>query len=803
MKHFAFRNQLQIAWNSNVNGSVAFNLTNKQQRTRKRLSHWNKVEFGDIDKNINNLEIQLENAQNDLFNDSQHENIVAITKKLDDWFNIKEDFYKQKSGDSFITEIDHNTKYFHTLANRRMSRKNIDYHCDTNGVWFSDSKDMANLLVDHFSQVSKTIVPVFTDITFDIIPTIITEHDSSLLTRIPNSDDVHQIIKHMSAWSSPGPDGFQAVYKVISKIIADRIKPFLKHLISSYQAAFVPGRDIHDNIIVAHEMIHTMKHKEGYSGTMALKLDLSKAFDRIEWSFLLGIHRQFGFDAIFCGYIEQCISTTNISVLLNGSPTQIFSPTRGIRQDDPLSPYLFILCMEFLSRLILNAETNHLISGVKAARKAPGITHLMFDDDILIFTKADMHNKEGIMNVLNYFSSVSGQMLNLDKSSVYFSHNISPSTREILARELKMTEMKDSDKYLGVTLLIGRDKTKAFKPLIKSFGTRLKFWKGKTMNRSARTTMVKHVLNALPTYQMGCFKIPKTMIDQMESIQKHFWWGHSDNKGLCMIGWNKLNIPKALGGLGFRNLEHFNTALLTKIAWKACNDDNSLLCRLLWLSMARMVKIILSGHQIGETKTPNRVQLFIWKCLRDIVPVRGKLVSYKSDIDSKCSLCSNSTETISHLLVECTYARSIWNALNVHIADVTQNFVTLQDWIISWFYTDADVNKNINYISDSLVFKLMCAVWYIWKDRCSWIFQSEKPNMNRTLSRIHNLVKQCEFSATSSSVPRNRFILSKIWFPPGIGYIKVNIDASYDYETRKGSIGLIVRDHAGYALAAK
>ncbi|XP_026459958.1 uncharacterized protein LOC113360696 [Papaver somniferum] len=957
---FAVVNQLQISWNTNINGSAAFNLSNKQKRIRKRLSHWNKVEFGDIDRNINNLQAQLETIQNDMSYNSHHDNIVAITKKLDDWFNIKEDFYRQKSGDSFITEMDHNTKYFHTLANRRMCRKNIDCLCDTNDVWYSDSKDIVNLLVDHFSQVSKTTVPVFTDITFDILPTVITAQDNNNLTIIPTMDEIHQTIKHMSAWSSPGPDRFQegfyqynwdiigkdisttvqsffetgymskdfnktylslipktdnakspvdfrpiglcnTVCKVISKIIADRIKSYLKHLISPYQAAFVPGRDIHYNIIVAHEMIHTMKHKEGHSGTMVLKLDLSKAFDRIEWNFLLGVLKKFGFDAKFGGFIEQCMSTTTISVLLNGSPTQSFSPTIGIRQGDLLSPYLFILCMEFLSRLLLNVETNHLISGVKAARKAPGIIHLMFVDDILIFTKADMHNIEGIMGVLGYFSNVSVQMLNLDKSNVYFSHNIPLSYRNFLARELRMTQMTDTVKYMGVTLLIGRDKTKAFKPLIQSFGTRLKFWKGKTMNHSARTTMVKHVLNDLPTYQMGFFRIPKTMIDQMDSIQKNFWWGHSDNKGLCLIGWNKMHVPKALGGLGIRNLEHFNTALLTKVAWKACNNDNSLYmqivrskygnngkllhlyklkedCSWLWRSIYSGIEVLqqhskwivqcgtkikiwiynwiiglncppiptvvlssfvsftfvcdlfypgtrvwneqiisaifdvedsnailsmyvpdtgedyliwkpdrrgkfsvksaynalcaedVNNAIIGDTiptevwktlwnfKVPHRVQLFIWKCLKNIVPVRGTLTFYKADIDSQCGFCSSNTETISHLLVECSYARTIWN-----ISDVIQNFNSIQDWIISWLYSNTYEGNNSFLMTDSIVIKLMCAV--------------------------------CVSSSSR--------IFPKIWFPPDTGYIKVNIDASYVYETKKGSIGLIVRDHATHALAVK
>ncbi|XP_026384688.1 uncharacterized protein LOC113280254 [Papaver somniferum] len=102
------------------------------------------------------------------------------------------------------------------------------------------------------------------------------------------------------------------------------------------------------------------------------------------------------------------------------------------------------------------------------------------------------------------------------------------------------------------------------------------------MNYAARSTMVKHVLNALPTHQMGVFRVPKTTINQLDSIQRQFWWGEDSNhKGIYFIGWEKLQIPKSLGGLGFRNLEHLNTALLTKVAWNACTDDNSLCYRVL------------------------------------------------------------------------------------------------------------------------------------------------------------------------------------------------------------------------------
>ncbi|XP_026417489.1 uncharacterized protein LOC113312969 [Papaver somniferum] len=209
------------------------------------------------------------------------------------------------------------------------------------------------------------------------------------------------VVKNIHAWSSLGPDGFQAgFYQTQWSLAAKRIRPWLKKLISPYHAAFVPGRPIHDNIIIAHELIHTMKHKEGSNGTMTIKLDLSKAFDRLEWSFLNKILEKFGFCKDFCNLVMQCVSTTSISVLLNGSPCDQFEPTRGVIQGDPLSPYLFILAMEYLSRSLIFAEHNKSIIGIKASRKSPPISHMLFADYILIFGQANMQHIDKILQIL-------------------------------------------------------------------------------------------------------------------------------------------------------------------------------------------------------------------------------------------------------------------------------------------------------------------------------------------------------------------------------------------------------------------
>lgn len=130
----------------------------------------------------------------------------------------------------------------------------------------------------------------------------------------------------------------------------------LDSIVSHFQSAFILNRKIQDNIIISHEILHSFKKKRAKNGYMAIKLDLSKTFDRLEWPFIIVVFKKLGFSDDWCQLILQCINTISYSVLINGLPGEVFFPSRGIRQGDCLPPYIFILCMEVLSQLLLKGR---------------------------------------------------------------------------------------------------------------------------------------------------------------------------------------------------------------------------------------------------------------------------------------------------------------------------------------------------------------------------------------------------------------------------------------------------------------
>ena len=321
------------------------------------------------------------------------------------------------------------------------------------------------------------------------------------------------------------------IYKIISKVMANKLKQILPHLIAPSQSAFVPGRLITDNVLVAYETLHAMHcRKSGKKGSLALKLDVSKAYDRVEWEFLKGIMIRLGFPTIWIERVMCCVSTPSFSVCINGKAYGNIIPSRGLRQGDPLSPYLFLLCAEGFTALLTKAEAEGRLTGVAVCRRAPHISHLLFTDDSLLFCQASQEEVQCITDTLQLYADSSGQCINFEKSSMYFSSNTKNGQREIVKHMLGVKEVDKFETYLGLPTLIGRSKYQTFSFLKDRVWKKLQGWKGKMLSRAGKEILIKAVAQSIPTYTMRVFLLPAKLCHELNAMCARFWWGQTGDE---------------------------------------------------------------------------------------------------------------------------------------------------------------------------------------------------------------------------------------------------------------------------------
>lgn len=272
---------------------------------------------------------------------------------------------------------------------------------------------------------------------------------------------------------------------------------------------------------------------------MALKLDISKAFDKVEWKFIDQIMRRMGFCDTWCQWIYKCLSTVSYSILINGEPTDIIKPQPGIRQGDPISPYLYILCTEGLSQLIKGAINQHKLHGYKASRGGPAISHLFFADDSLLFCRATVEECRSLKEILNLYQKASGQEVNYEKSAIAFSKGISSTDQQQLKDVMRISKIGGFGRYLGLPERIGHRRKEAFEYLKQRIKNKLDSWYNRFLSQAGKEVLLKAVITALPTYAMSCFLLPKGLLKEITSYMRNFWWSSiKDKHNIPWIGWN-------------------------------------------------------------------------------------------------------------------------------------------------------------------------------------------------------------------------------------------------------------------------
>ena len=274
-----------------------------------------------------------------------------------------------------------------------------------------------------------------------------------------------------------------------------------------------------------------MKNYKGDSyGYMALKLDMTKAYDRVEWYYLEGIMRKMGFREMWINLVMGCVKTVSYSVLVNGDPCGMIFPTRGIRQGDPLSPFLFLFCTEGLNGLIKKAELQGDIHGYSLCRRGPKLTHLLFADDSLIFCRSTMEECDKVLDILYKYEEASGKKVNRSKTSLFFSNFVPEEVKHGIKVKFGVQEIRNYEKYLGLPSLDGKRKKESFNFIKEKVWRKLQGWEAKLLSQVGREVLLKAVNQAIPTYTMGRFKLPVSLCNEIESLIKKFWWGQRGDR---------------------------------------------------------------------------------------------------------------------------------------------------------------------------------------------------------------------------------------------------------------------------------
>lgn len=283
---------------------------------------------------------------------------------------------------------------------------------------------------------------------------------------------------------------------------------------------------------------------------MAVKLNMSKAYDRIEWPYLKAAMKALGFADNWIGLLMYCITTTQYSILLNGSPGPPFTLTRGLGQGDPLSSYLFLFSAEGPSQMLPKVDKERTIEGVAIRRRGTRVSHLFLANDSLLFCGSRIDEWTQIKNLLSIYERVSEQVVNESNYSVFFSSSNDTQTKKSVENVIGGEICGNYERYLGLPSFIGCSKYWCFWWIKDKLWQRVSSWCNNMLSQAGREVLMKAVLQVIPVFTITIFSIPQVLCRELDSPMAWLWWEVTErSKKVYWISWKKMVSPKHPGGL--------------------------------------------------------------------------------------------------------------------------------------------------------------------------------------------------------------------------------------------------------------
>jgi len=846
-EHEDFTSIVASAWNVNIEGYRQFSLCKKLSFLKGELKKLNLLHFSHISARAERASKVLKEAQLQLSlfpdNSTLRGEIPNLQKNARRLANAEHLFLSQKAKCSFLKDSDRCTKFFHSMVKRRAKRNFIASVFKQDGSPTDSVREVEVEFIRYYKGLlgtSAACQPIEPGI-LESGPCISIEQASALTVSVSQAE-IKAALFGIGNDKSPGPDGFSSVffkkswsiirddfcsaiqeffvsgkllkqlnhsvialipkaahassvsdfrpisccnviYKVISKIIASRLAMTLDSIIDQAQSAFVQGRSMADNIHLAQEILRGYNRKRT-SPRCVIKVDLKKAFDSINWDFLRSAMTGLGFPNLFISWVMECVTSPSYSIQINGSLCGFFSGQRGLRQGDPLSPFLFVICLEYLSRL-LKAKTVDSDFNFHPKCGQLKISHLAFADDIMLMARGDPTSVNILMRCLKDFAACSGLHVNDLKSCLFTAGIVNPDL-DIIAGHCGFPTGSLPFRYLGIPLAADKLKVMHYSSLIEKISASISAWSSSSLSFAGRTELIRATLQGIDSFWLAILPIPATVIDKVTSLCRKFLW----NGKKPLVAWSDLCLPKAEGGLGLKDNKWWNYGLLSKTLWNIHAKKDSLWIRWVHSSFLQHVSIWewapkkdasplfkriaairelicqtegsidaassklsswATGSSLATAKayeyfrikgtkkswakevwatcnTPKH-SFIVWLAVKSKLLTRDNL-SYLA-IDRTCPLCISVEESVEHLFFSCHFCSSVWDHVKRWLG-IRRAMSSIRS-SLRWLKKEA---RGTSWRNKAKLIAFSCTVYCIWNARNRFIFEGQHPNEDVLVRKI-------------------------------------------------------------------
>ncbi|KAL5551374.1 hypothetical protein UlMin_001550 [Ulmus minor] len=746
-----------------------------------------KAAFDRMDKNLSSL------------NWKEHQ---RLDKALHALRYKEERYWRQRSKDSWLKCGDINSKFFHRKASARNSKNSISGLVDINGNWCEEDEGLARIIENYFESLFSSSSPSSVDFdrVLEGIDIKVTPQQNEQMDQDFVAEDVKTAVFQMAPTKSPGADGMSAIFyqkfwpivgEEITAMLANRLRRVMGTVISEEQSAFIPGRLITDNAIIGFESLHAIKRRKSKKNYLALKLDMAKAYDRVEWEFIQRMMTKLGFSDTWIKKIMVCISSG-------------------------------------LSSLLHRYEQNDDLQGLRCGIRGPTISHLLFADDSLFFLEAKLtacvavnchekylglpcfsgKNKQGL------FSSIRDRVWN--KLCGWKSKLLSAGGREVLTKAIIQAiptyamNFHKADGGMGF-----RDLRLFNKAILAKQAWRI---------HSQPSSLVARVLQGFYFHKSTFLQV------KVNSSSSFMWrsilWGRElYNQGLrCKIGsgqntyiyhdrWLpragvfKVSSPRVLG-----KFDKVSSLITASGSWDSSliresfheDEAEAILSlplprrttsdSLLWhydksghytvrsgYWLANQCRSVPSSSTISlnswwnrfwKLRVPSKIRVFIWKAFYNWIPSSTNLANHGVPTQKRCLICNEADDTTLHALWGCKALDSLKFLLSA----------------------------NDNLSVENLEF-VCILLWRIWFRRNKWIHDRTWLNDDSCYSwaRLHHT----DFlEANCRKGDHSKKVVASPWQAPKVGFVKVNTDAAWCSNQKKFGLGSVIRDHTGKVLGS-